>query len=640
MAMVYKSKKNLLEPLQKSKDEPGPGEYIPQTKYKKIKLSREPFLSSVNGTVYRKNVVPGPGSYYQDDVLIKFLKNIQNQRIFNSNDQRSLSQQKISNSDINETKEKLGFNSKSKRFNYILIKTKGPGPGYYFPNVNKYYKNKIMKIKEDEFFSKERQKKLIRKAFNLIPTIPSKTQKFGFDILKDGQLLQKQDPNSDKLFTGEKGDTVGPGTYEVDMKNEIYKSSPQWSMSKEQRKCYITNAQNMSKIDGSTLFSTYYSDHSTNFNNSNLLSSITASKFFIDDNLKIIELTPYNISNYNISNYGSQNLNDSDYHFRLTKAYPNRRFNRINKHMNNNTYNNEKYKIINSREILEKDDSPGPGFYIDRFKRSSFAIKGVPECNQCFGSKKERFDNINKNTTKIRYDFININDNSNNINKKSKSLLNLAPFSSTEERFKVPINYINRRSNPSPCDYNPKKSSSISFSTNEVFNSCEKRFPENEKTKNKRNLPGPGYYNPSKIQKHISTKKFDFNGSNRIKNQKRINNINKINKKDILSPINYFANTIEYNNNKKVNATNLENVTFFKCKPKFAKSMSSQNVGPGSYFLDKKNESKKIYPPFNSTAEKKMSFSVENSDIKTGPGKYDRDSYFDWNKKTFNISYA
>ena len=79
MAMVFKSKKDLMEPIQKEKQKPGPGEYLPITKYKKIHLSKEPFLSTINGTFHKRNNYPGPGSYYQDDILIKFLKNMQNE---------------------------------------------------------------------------------------------------------------------------------------------------------------------------------------------------------------------------------------------------------------------------------------------------------------------------------------------------------------------------------------------------------------------------------------------------------------------------------------------------------------------------------------------------------------------------------
>lgn len=628
MAMVFKSEKNLIEPLKKNKDNPGPGEYLPQTKYKKIKINQEPFLSTINGTIHRRNNFPGPGSYYQDDILIKYLKNIQNQKILDNNDKKYSSQTKRNMFNDEKKIEKLGFNSKSKRFNIII--EQNPGPGYYFPKINKYYKNKTLKIKEDEYNSKQRQKSKIKNEFNLIPTIPSKNQKYGFDILEDGKILQKKDPNLYKLFTGEKGDTVGPGTYEVEKKNELYKTRPQWTMSKDIRNCYITNWENMSKIETSSLISTNHTDYPNNFNNSNLLSSITASKFFIDDKLNVFELSPYNISNYSISNYDSQtNLNNSNINLscNIGNVSNNKNNNSINKSINNNTFNNEKYRKISSRELFKINDNPGPGFYIDRFKQSSFKFKYIPENKQFFGSKIERFHNIN-NSYDYYYNDDNYLINDNNI--KSKSTICFPAFSSVEQRFKIPLSIKEKISNPSPCQYNPKIKKNKSFSNFDKFNTSTKRFIIDNNLKYKNGLPGPGCYNPEEIKKHISTKKFII--SNNTKKHNKTNND--------FYPINYNIHTIEYNNNKKLNSTNLKNVTFFKCNPGIAKSMSCKHFGPspGTYYRDKKYEFKQIIPPFNRSSEKKVEF-TKKSIVKGGPGQYNHDSYFDWNKKTFNISY-
>ena len=40
----------------------------------------------------------------------------------------------------------------------------------------------------------------------------------------------------------------------------------------------------------------------------------------------------------------------------------------------------------------------------------------------------------------------------------------------------------------------------------------------------------------------------------------------------------------------------------------------------------------------NRSSEKKVEFN-KKSIVKGGPGQYNHDSYFNWNKKTFNISY-
>ena len=85
MAMVFKSEKKSLEKIEKSIYSPGPGEYLPLTIYKDININKEPFLSSIKKTFHKKENNPGPGSYYQDDTMIKCIKNIQNEKITDNN---------------------------------------------------------------------------------------------------------------------------------------------------------------------------------------------------------------------------------------------------------------------------------------------------------------------------------------------------------------------------------------------------------------------------------------------------------------------------------------------------------------------------------------------------------------------------
>ena len=140
------------------------------------------------------------------------------------------------------------------------------------------------------------------------------------------------------------------------------------------------------------------------------------------------------------------------------------------------------------------------------------------------------------------------------------------------------------------------------------FGTCETKFVEKKDFKWKKEIPGPGTYNPEKIKNHINTKKMiktkDYN-----------------NKIDIYkNQLNYQADTIEYKNYKK--------------------SMSCKNISPlpGFYYVDKIYEAKQSIAPFNSSSNKKFSFLSSYSNY-NGPCQYRRDSYFDWNKKSFNISY-
>ena len=156
-----------------------------------------------------------------------------------------------------------------------------------------------------------------------------------------------------------------------------------------------------------------------------------------------------------------------------------------------------------------------------------------------------------------------------------------------------------------------------------------KRFIEDKNIKWKKEIPGPGHYNPEKARKHLMAKKLRIS-YDKNKNKANIN----------INPINYKINTIEYLNNRKINSTNLRDVAFFRCFPKIKKSTSCKKIvpSPGTYYIENKYEFKQIIPPFNSSLEKKVELNKEY-DINVGSGQYNHVSYFDWNKKSFNISY-
>ena len=145
MAFVYKSERQLNK-IQDSTRDIGPGEYLPQTDLKLIKISKQPFLSNVKRNIIQVNDVPGPGSYYQDDTLITYLKNLQNEKIQEQNDKVHLLA-KGNNIELQSNVEKLGFLMKERRFK-LNSDNNIPGPGFYFPKIakKKFFQLKIMKI--------------------------------------------------------------------------------------------------------------------------------------------------------------------------------------------------------------------------------------------------------------------------------------------------------------------------------------------------------------------------------------------------------------------------------------------------------------------------------------------------------------
>ena len=629
MAMVFKSKKETSEPLKKNMANPGPGEYIPQTLKKKYfikkKLSNYKNNEINNNTFYSRNTNPGPGEYFQNDIpkykKFEMISNNEKPKIF------------LNENTISENfGEKLGFKTTAKRFKDNDFIT--PGPGAYFPLINKFYSTNF--IKKLKYNFKPRQ--IVRNKYehNLIPSIPSKTQKYGFNILDDGKIVPKKAPNFNQTFTGEKGDTVGPGYYELKLNNELYKSSPQWTIAKEGK--------------GSTsLVSTNYSDNDKFFNNnsSNLLSSITANKFYVDDNLNIKESSPYNISNYSFnSNYSYSNsqhnwnnlninINKIDKEYNISDNLNINKFKRIPLtnifHTRYNKINDENIKKDASRTFFKLNNNPGPGCYIDIFKSSSFNYAIIPENQQFFGSNSKRFNYKTKSMNDMNINHIyNQENQKENKRIKIKKIKELSPpFSSSEERFKSSYIFNEKASYPSPFNYYPNKiKKAKSFSNFNKFGTNEIRFIVKKEIKMKNEIPGPGTYDPEQIKSHINTKKMILTNE--------YNNKIDVYKNDI----NYNLNTIEYKNLKKSTSTNLKNVLFNRTIPTSKNYLNYKKISPspGQYYKDKKYEIKQTNPPFHSSSNKIFKFTFsENNNV--GPGQYNRDSYFDWNKKSFNLSY-
>ena len=628
MAMVFKSKKITSEILQKDLNHPGPGDYIPQTINKKL-FSHQKFSSTSRENFYPKNFNPGPGHYFKKEKEKPQKQKAEIKANKDNNSKSKINFEKIqellndNNIDDKKPEEKLGFNIKAIRFISSKDKIEQPGPGQYFPEINKFYKTDF--INKINYKYKPRKANRNQDKYKLIPSIPSKDQKYGFNILEDGNIVPKKAPNFNQTFTGLKGDSVGPGSYEMDKSNEIYKSSPKWTISRDTKSTF-------------SLLSTNLSDNSRFLDNSNLLSTITANKFFIDDNFNVKEFSPYNISKnsfVSLSNTNHfNNFDKSDNDYEIIEKFKNKNFNfkRIPLSFNNNGFYNKERKENRKKKISRLafaiNTNPGPGFYIDRFKNSSFNCTSVPESFQFFGSNSKRF-NYNY-YSKDGKDTINTTDEIEEI--KAKKIKHKSiPFMTSEEKLKPSSILIEKSLIPGPDQYFPQKIKKIkSFSNFMKFGSNVKRFIEKKEFKWKKEIPGPGMYNPEKIKGHIKTRKM-------IKANDIINNKNEL----YIDRLNYKLKTIEHENNKKSSLTNLKIATFYRTNPTSKNSQSCKNINPppGLYYVDKLYKYRQIIPPFSSSAKKQLVLSTSKIN-KVGPGQYKNDSYFDWNKKTFNITFT
>ena len=148
-------------------------------------------------------------------------------------------------------------------------------------------------------------------------------------------------------------------------------------------------------------------------------------------------MTPYNISsNSFVSNSNSKyfnNMNKSDNDYELIEKLKKKDFNfkRIPlSYTINGFFGKDKERKENrkktSRLTFKINTNPGPGFYIDRFKNSSFNCKSVPESYQFFGSNSKRFNY--KNILKDERDTINSADGREEIKEKKIKQL-ITPFS-------------------------------------------------------------------------------------------------------------------------------------------------------------------------------------------------------------------
>ena len=622
--MVFKSERNLKIPSNDEQNNLGPGEYYPYSYLKKFSINKQPFLISSPRTKLEIKDTPGPGSYYHDETHINVLKNIQSEKISKQNDKNNLLTKEI-NGKLSKiwflfNTEKKGFNIKSKRFKILNNTNNEPGPGQYFKEIKKI-NNQFKKKKENS----NKNFSIIKNELQKISTIPQK-KNYGFDILNNGELIQRQNPDMFRTFTGEKGDTVGPGTYEIEKPSNWLKTGTSWSKSRSVRNC--------NKNDFSTFDSTTNNTEYTKNNN-----GITARNRGFN-NTKSFELNENEKSNIIFINK-SKKLNKKSI------------FNLVVENCKIN--NKKKCKTVKTFESVIKNKTPGPGYYYEEKDLSSFKTKLVPELKQFFGSKLSRFFIKNNLTNSLGPGEYFKNDK-NNINMNKTSSLIFAPFSSSVERF----NFSEEKKNvPGPGDYNPSDLDNIKkiseFSESKV-GSKEIRFNNMYNNNYKNSIPGPGFYeskkdSQNKKNKNSKKSKIYNNSKNdlvRYTNTKINNLINNFKDKEI-PPIGLYnpeiINSIDYKIKKKAYESRNNNVAFTttfnkknkKVKNNIAINCDESNIGPGYYYREYKKKDNRLSPAFHLPEFKNI-----NTNIKTniGPGEYNLNAYNDWTKKSFNINFV
>ncbi len=670
MAIVFEQERELDLNQGKEINELGPGQYLPQTIPKKIIENAAPFLSSEKKTKKRNEITPGPGEYFHDLSKEKFEKikensiieiyekkklfNIQN-KILSEDDPLFINQLQTTLK-LKKNFEKYGFLTKEKRWkekeqNNIL------GPGSFFDDKNikskKEIENIIKKTKNKIFKNKKYYNKNDK-----IDSIPGKNN-YGYNIGKNGELIKKENPNKYKIFSGEKGNSVGPGNYDIELPEQWKKKGTNWSKSKLSRS--YDNKKKIHKINENI--------NSINCNMGNFRDN-EKKNLFSDNNII------GNINYFNIGIYRTYALNQLQSKEKsIKKLFP-----------------NNKNKSIS---YIPKSNSPGPGYYYnDNLPKKKFK-------ENFFGSKSERFGNgINSynssNNSNLGPGQYFINKHSDAFKKRhlKKFLLSHSiPFMSITERFNFSHSTINANSKnnnnlsllkvknqkenkliqnnsfDSTTQSNSSKTNNQIKQMHGTFYSKEPRFKENDNKLKESSLnPGPGsYINP--FSNTGSSNTINFNGrfvdirtgKNLLLNNKRPKSYNNkydyfIEKNNNLIPsvgkYNPGINlTIEYKNIKKMKEGRID-IGFNSSVPgdrgELYSFQKNENLGPGKYF-NNDNDNDNKYKNFGNSAfgsssergliDNDVKLNKNNSMSNLGPGNYNYFDNYSWVKKSFNIKY-
>ena len=589
MAMVYLSERNV-SAIQKDKEPYSfvnnelkiALEELNMLLEKKEKENKIPFNQSKGHELtYEFNSIPGPGSY---------------------------------NIDTNKKPIKTGsspFLFNSQRFKKTKTKLNIPGPGSY--NIG-LYKLALRKNRSQIRPSSNISNRFSINSSNNIATIPTKKQEFGYTINNNGDLVLVQDPIADFRFSGTKSDSIGPGRY-----NPIIK---------EKNHCI--------RWDKSSGRNT---DFSIGLSSDNVKNEQTQNSSLVDTD----------ISTMKSCNEKKQINRPQPKPFKVIRY----------KNVRDNEFQNEKDPIDIQKEVefLNHQNNIISGPKKSRNKLPNYKlIKSLskPLQFQFFGSSNQRNTGLalilNTNTKVGPGSYFH------NTYKKFQNLyLNNKKMVWEKNRGDEEKVRLRRSlSNLGPGSYDIERSfEKKSFNSFGNF-STEKRFkisniPQTKEARNEfeEGNPGPGAYNliepwGKDIRKMVKKPIL-------VDVEKEIKKVDKL-KKDENKPDfnNYqkdnYINIIQEKIRKKTNTYESENTPFLSGDNRF-KSINidqNNNIGPGKYDIlkngEKVNRFYSILAPFNSLEIRNPKY-IQKANNNVAPGEHSKDSYFDWNKKSFNAMF-
>ena len=485
----------------------------------------------------------------------------------------------------NEPKENL-FISSEPRFKNENSRYSIPGPGSY---------NLII----DRSINNGNNKNLIPKN-NLsyenfsplrISSIPSKGNCYGFNINKDGVLILQDDPKINDKYTGEKNNSVGPGRYDVIGKK---------------------------KILGNVTFNKAIG-HNFLGKNSGKTSIIDFEKEIPNKKKDIIiGINRERLKRMKIYKNSNLALKDNEHKEDIDLT-------------NNNNIN----KIF-----------PGPGAYYSEYGNAIIKPKEKDIKFQNFGSSLSR--SLNSIPREYKNDILqNINmypslDEKKNLNIKNYEYENqIRPNSNIEKKEegekilnKLKKDKKKQESILGPGSYNPDNKFKKPTTKIQQFNIKQNRFPKNEYD-NK--VPGAGAY-LSQLNWVPPHKEFN---KDKFQEEMILIELNRKKKKKIFSgpsPAEYFPERAISIKTDVMKEFNKNRPPFNFCDKRFRSFYKNNVIGVGSYNLRKDFKAKEGKVPF-SVGEKRIEEEFVKDDG-ASPASYNRDSVFDWNKKSFNVLFV
>ena len=525
-----------------------------------------------------------------------------------------------------DSQRKMPFNSgvnpflfKSPRFKSSKPESSDiPGPGAYNITNKSVIPKNIFQLRP----SSDVSFKYNTNSLNNIATIPAKKQKYGYYVDENGELIQALDPSIEAYFSGTKNNSIGPDRY-----NPVIK---------EKNHCI-----NWGKMSGRK---------PKNKNINNNLNSIQNEISLNSSKLSLVETDISSIrSPKERKKFDKKNIKP----FQLI----------MNKHNNriiSSKYSGDEAPIDTEKELefLNHENNIISGKnksrnYLLNFNKIRYNYP--PEEFQFFGSSNERktseslilsqFPNVGPGSY-FRNTFKRLNNINNNKNKSTAWEKNLGRDDMPQLK--------RSSSNLGPGSYNLMKNfEKKSFNSYGNFSS-EKRFdlsylPQNNIGTNDNTVgnPGPGSYNFN--DPWIKDVRKMIKRHTLVNVEEEIKKVNNQKDKERKPDFNIYQNDkyiniIQNNVKNKSNPYASENMPFLSGEKRFklSKSYSGEDIGPGKYNLFQKGQKTRkfnsILAPFSSNAERKPTY-LGNSNNEISPGQYDKDSYFDWNKKSFNAMF-